>query len=288
MKIAVASGKGGTGKTTISTNLAYEEAKRGRRVTYADCDVEEPNGHLFLKPIINSSQPVGIMVPVVDEDKCSNCGLCGEICAYSAIVCLSEKVLTFPDMCHSCGGCWLVCPEQAISQTLREMGRVETGHSNAIQFVQGILNIGEAMSPPVIRAVKQHLPESDIVILDAPPGTSCPVIETLNGSDYVILVTEPTPFGLNDLILAVDMVRALRYPFGVVINRADLGNNAVRQYCQRQDITLLAEIPDNRRIAEFYSRGALISEAIPEYGIVFEQIMDRIVREVENAGVSSS
>ena len=176
MKIAVASGKGGTGKTTLSTNLAYEEAKRGRRVTYADCDVEEPNGHLFLKPVIDSSNSVGLMVPNVNQDLCSHCGQCGEICAYSAIVCIGDKVLTFPDMCHSCAGCWLVCPEQAISQTMREMGRVEIGHSNNIQFVQGILNVGEAMSPPVIRSVKQSIPESDIIILDAPPGASCPEI----------------------------------------------------------------------------------------------------------------
>ncbi len=288
MRIAVASGKGGTGKTTLSTNLAYIEAKKGRSVTYVDCDVEEPNGHLFLKPEIHSSKPVGITVPVVDENQCNHCGLCGEICVYSAIVCLKEQVLVFPEMCHSCGGCWLVCPEQAISQTPREMGRVETGRADSVQFVQGILNIGEAMSPPVIRSVKESIPESDVVILDAPPGTSCPVIETIRGCDYVILVTEPTPFGLNDLILAVEMVRALNDPFGVVINRADLGNTEVKEYCRRQQIPILAEIPDNRRVAEFYSQGDLIGEAMSEFAPVFEAIMDRVTREIENAEVLAS
>jgi len=285
MRIAVASGKGGTGKTTLSTNLAYVEAKKGQRVTYADCDVEEPNGHLFLRPEIHSSKPVGITVPVVDETQCIHCGLCGQICAYSAIVCLEEQVLVFPEMCHSCGGCWLVCPQEAISQTPREMGRVETGRAGSVQFVQGILNIGEAMSPPVIRAVKDSIPESDVVILDAPPGTSCPVIETIRGCDYVILVTEPTPFGLNDLILAAEMVRALKDPFGVVINRADLGNTEVREYCRRKQIPILAEIPDSRRVAEIYSQGDLISETLSEFAPIFEGIMDRVTREIENAEV---
>lgn len=282
MKIAVASGKGGTGKTTISTNLAFFEAQKGRPVIYADCDVEEPNGHLFLRPEILSSKPVGIMVPLVNESRCVNCGQCGQICVYSAIVCLGSQVLVFPEMCHSCGGCWLVCPQGAISQQLREMGRIETGHAKSIQFVQGILNVGEAMSPPVIRAVKESIPDSDLVILDAPPGTSCPVIETIRGCDFVILVTEPTPFGLNDLMLAVEMVRALNYPFGVVINRADLGYSEVQDYCQRQQIPILAEIPDDRLIAEAYSTGQLVCEAIPEFSCFFELIMNRILVEMES------
>jgi len=288
MKIAIASGKGGTGKTTISTNLAFVEAQKGTSVTYVDCDVEEPNGHLFLKPEILASHPVGIQVPSVNESQCVNCGLCGQICVYSAIVCLGSQVLVFSEMCHSCGGCWLVCPQGAISQVLREMGRVETGCSKSIQFVQGILNIGEAMSPPVIRAVKESIPDSELIILDAPPGTSCPVLETIRGCDFVILVTEPTPFGLNDLQLAVDMVRALKYPFGVVINRANLGFSAVQDYCQRQQIPILAEIPDDRRVAEAYSMGRLICEAMPESTRFFESIVDRATQEVESDSVVTS
>lgn len=288
MKIVVASGKGGTGKTTISTNLAYIESQKGRQVVYVDCDVEEPNGHLFLKPEIDHSQPVGTMVPSVDRSQCILCGQCEQICVYNAIVCLKTGVLVFPEMCHSCGGCWLVCPQGAISQTLKTMGRVEAGHSGSIRFIRGILNIGEAMSPPVIRAVKDSIPESDVVILDAPPGTSCPVIETIKGSGFVILVTEPTPFGLHDLTLAVEMVRALRYPFGVVINRADLGNTGVKDYCRKQQIPILAEIGDDRRVAEAYSQGNLACQTVPEFARLFDGLMDRIVGELESEKVSVS
>lgn len=288
MRIAIASGKGGAGKTTISSNLAFTEAKRGKKVVYVDCDVEEPNGHLFLKPDIISTRPVGMMVPSVDKDRCNHCGLCGQICEFSAIVCLGSETLVFPEMCHSCGGCWLVCPENAISQVLREMGQVEIGRAGSIDFLQGILNIGEAMSPPVIRAVKKAAPEAEIQIFDAPPGTSCPVIETIRDCDYVILVTEPTPFGLNDLTLAVEMVRALKNPFGVIINRADLGYSDVQDYCRRQHIPVLAEFPDDRRAAEAYSQGQLISEVIPEFGDLFSALADRIQYEIESDKVSAS
>ncbi|MBN2329273.1 MAG: ATP-binding protein [Candidatus Omnitrophica bacterium] len=288
MRIAIASGKGGTGKTTISSNLAYTEAKKGKKVVYVDCDVEEPNGHLFLKPEIVSTRPVGIMVPSVDQDLCNHCGLCGQICEYSAIVCLGSETLVFPEMCHSCGGCWLVCPENAISQVMKEMGRVEIGRAGSIDFVQGVLNIGEAMSPPVIRAVKKAMPESEIQILDAPPGTSCPVIETIRDCDYLILVTEPTPFGLNDLILAVDMVRTLHYSFGVIINRADLGYSDVQDYCRRQHIPILAEFPDDRRAAEAYSKGYLVSEVIPEFAGLLDGLVDRIQFELESDKVGAS
>ncbi len=284
MIIAVASGKGGTGKTTISTNLAYVATQKGMRVAYVDCDVEEPNGHLFLQPEILSSNPVGNMVPQVDKDSCTHCGLCGQICEYSAIVCLEDQVLVFPEMCHSCGGCWLVCPEDAISQRLREMGRVEIGRAKNMQFIQGILNIGEAMSPPVIRAVKESIPDSDLTILDAPPGASCPVIETIRGCDFVVLVTEPTPFGLNDLTIAVEMVRALKYPFGVAINRSDLGNSDVRDYCRAHQIPVLIEIPDDRRVAEAYSTGQLMCEAVPDFNRFFEEILNRVNNELECAG----
>jgi MinD superfamily P-loop ATPase len=273
MKIALASGKGGTGKTTVATNLAYVASGNGRKVAYLDCDVEEPNGHIFLKPEIIHREVVGTLIPRVDEDECSLCGRCGEICQYSAIVCLGKKVLVFPELCHACGGCCLVCPEDAIAEVPREMGSLESGRAGMIRFVQGTLNIGEAMSPPVIKAVKAAAPEADLVIMDAPPGTSCPVIEAIRDCDFVLLVTEPTPFGLNDLKLAVEMVRTLGLPFGVLINRANVGDRAVHAYCSNEGIKVLAEIPDDRRIAEAYSRGEMVCDVLPDYQSLFAQLL---------------
>ena len=273
MRIAVASGKGGTGKTTVAANLAYVAACNGQSVAYLDCDVEEPNGHIFLKPEITHGEPVGTLIPRVDEEKCTLCGKCGQICQYSAIVCVGRKVLVYPELCHACGGCRLVCPEDAIAEVPREMGLLETGRAGPIQFVQGALNVGEAMSPPVIKAVKTAAPETDLIITDAPPGTSCPVIESIRNCDFVLLVTEPTPFGLNDLKLAVEMVRVLELPFGVLINRADVGDRAVHQYCSKERIQVLAEIPDDRRIAEAYSRGEMVCEVLPNYRSLFTQLL---------------
>ncbi|MFC1601008.1 ATP-binding protein [Candidatus Sumerlaeota bacterium] len=276
--IAIASGKGGTGKTTVATNLAYVASRNGRSVAYLDCDVEEPNGHIFLKPEIAESGPIEALVPLVDQEACEHCGNCGEICRYSAIVCVGERALVYPELCHACGGCALVCPAEAITETPREMGKLETGHAGSIRFVQGTLNIGEAMSVPSIKAVKTADAgrEADLVIIDAPPGTSCPVIESVKGCDYVALVTEPTPFGLHDLKLAVNMIRALDLPFGVIINRADTGDGEVRSYCRDNDIKMLAEIPDDRRIAETYSQGAMICEALPEYEAVFLELLNTL------------
>jgi MinD superfamily P-loop ATPase len=281
MKIAVASGKGGTGKTTVATNLVYVASDNGQSTAYLDCDVEEPNGHIFLKPAITSSKPVGNLIPTVDEEKCIHCGKCGEICQYSAIVCIGEKVLVYPELCHACGGCSLVCPVEAISEVPREMGKLETGNAGSVRFVQGLLNIGEAMSPPVIKAVKASAPETDLVIVDAPPGTSCPVIESIRNCDFVLLVTEPTPFGLNDLKLAVEMVRVLELPFGIVINRADIGDREVQRYCRQNRIKVFAEIRDDRKIAEAYSRGDMICEVLPDYKPIFKTLLKEITLEVK-------
>ncbi len=276
MRIAIASGKGGTGKTTVATNLAWVAARNGRDVTYVDCDVEEPNGHLFLKPEITSCAPVGRLHPAVDMNKCTHCDLCGEICQYSAIVSIGETVLLYPELCHSCGGCSLVCHPGAITEELRVTGRIEAGQSGPVVFVQGLLNIGEAMSTPVIRQVKAAAPRSELVVLDSPPGTSCPVIESVKGSDFVLLVTEPTPFGLNDLKLAVEMVRALELPHGVCVNRAGSGSKETQDYCHREEIEILGEIPDDRRVAEAYSRGVLACEALPDFREHIEALLARL------------
>lgn len=269
----MASGKGGTGKTTVATNLAWAAAREGNPVTYIDCDVEEPNGHIFLRPSIEHSIVVEALVPEVDEGKCTACGKCGEICQYSAIALLGTTVITFPNLCHSCGGCALVCPSGAISEVGREIGVIEEGAADGVRFVHGRLNIGEAKSPPLIRQVKKKLPEEGLAIIDAPPGTSCPVIEAVKGSDYVVLVTEPTPFGLNDLILAVEMLRVLKLPFGVALNRADVGNDAVLDYCRSQSIDVIVRMPNDRRIAEAYSRGQLAAEAVPQCACAFNDLL---------------
>jgi len=280
MIIAVASGKGGTGKTTVATNLAFVAARQGRCAAYLDCDVEEPNGAIFLKPQWQQDRPVTSAVPKVDAGKCTGCGQCGEICQYSAILPINRTVLTFPELCHGCGGCVRVCPAGAICEDAREIGRLQAGHAGEVRFVQGLLNIGQAMSPPVIRAVKAAASRADLTIVDCPPGTSCPVIEAMRGAHYALLVTEPTPFGLNDLTLAVEMVRQLKIPFGVLINRADSGNGQTRRYCQTQQIDVLAEIPDVRAVAEAYSRGVLAAEMSPGYRQGFERLLAALDREV--------
>lgn len=269
MIITVASGKGGTGKTTVATNLA---AVMKSRVAYVDCDVEEPNGHIFLKPVITAAKPVGIPTPAVDKAKCTGCGRCADACRYNALACVNGNVLVFKELCHGCGGCTLACPERAISEFGHEIGTVETGASGDIAFIHGRLRVGAILSPPLIRATKAAAPKGHTVIIDAPPGTSCPVIAALRGSDFVLLVTEPTPFGLHDLKLAVETVRLMGIPFAVVINRADIGDNRVAAYCREEAIPILLEIPDDRRIAEAYSRGILAVEALPELRDAFGKL----------------
>jgi len=273
MILAVASGKGGTGKTTASVNLAWV---MDTDVHLLDCDVEEPNSHLFLKGGKTKEEIISTPVPEVDESLCNDCGECGKFCQYHAIVSFGTKPILFPELCHSCGGCAKVCPQRAIHEIDRRIGVVETMQAGNITLIQGRLDIGIAMAPPLIRAVKTRLRNGTPAILDAPPGTSCAVITTLRDTDFVILVTEPTPFGLYDLKLAVDMVRTLKIPFGVVVNRMGIGDRRVHDYCRKEQIPILLEIPDDRRIAEAYSRGDLIVEALPEYRRLFVQLFEKI------------
>jgi MinD superfamily P-loop ATPase len=276
LRIAIASGKGGTGKTTVATSLAVVLAEAGATTAYVDCDVEEPNGHLFLKPTIRTGHEVSIPVPQVDPARCGLCGACGEACRYSAIVALPNKVLTFPKLCHGCGGCTLACVRGAIREVARPTGVVEEGVAGRVTFVHGRLGVGEAMAPPVIRAVLAAAPEQGTVIIDAAPGTSCPVVESVKRADVVLLVTEPTPFGLNDLKLAVEMVQQLGIPFGVAINRAGIGDGTVVRYCAYEQIPVLLVIPNDRAIACAYSRGDLAIAAAPELRPLFLALSDRL------------
>jgi len=279
MIISVASGKGGTGKTTIAINLALS---LGSGVQFLDCDVEEPNAHIFLKPSIKKIEKVFIPVPDVNEEKCSYCGKCREVCAYNAIAVIpgantkKGSILVFPHLCHGCGACSFFCPEKAIKEVGKEIGTVEIGTIGSMQFVHGRLNVGEAMAPPLVKQVRQYINPTRLVIIDAPPGTSCPVVASIKGSDFCILVTEPTPFGLNDLILAVEVLRKLNISFGVVINRADLGDKKVDKYCQDENIPILMRIPFRKEIATAYSKGQPIVEVFPEYKKGFKDLFNKI------------
>jgi len=275
MIISVASGKGGTGKTLVATSLALS-LKDSHSVELLDCDVEEPNDHVFLKPEITGSNAVSILVPRVDEDKCTYCGKCAEVCVFNAIAVLGNHVLTFPQLCHGCGACSYLCPEKAISEESREIGAIEWGHSDGLKFVQGELTIGEAMAPPIIRKVKEYAGNDGITIIDIPPGTSCPVVEAVKGSDFCLLVTEPTPFGLNDLTLAVATVRDLGIPCGIVLNRTGVGDSKVEEYCKQENIPILLTIPLDTEIARLYSRGIPLVEGLPQWKDSFLKLFDRV------------
>jgi MinD superfamily P-loop ATPase len=275
MIISVASGKGGTGKTLVATSLAFSLKDRGK-VRLLDCDVEEPNDHIFLKPTITHREAVSIPVPKIDERKCTYCGKCADVCAYNAIAVLPDHVLIFPELCHGCGACSYLCPEKAISEEGKELGVVESGYSDGIDFVQGRLAIGEAMAPPIIRKVKEQTDGKGTVIIDVPPGTSCPVVEAVKDSDFCLLVTEPTPFGLNDLILAVETVRELDIPCGVVLNRTGVGDEKVAEYCGKEKIPILLTIPLDTEIARLYSRGITLVEGMPDWKEAFLGLFDKI------------
>ena len=277
MIISVASGKGGTGKTLIATSLALS-LQNEKSVQLLDCDVEEPNAHILLKPLLSHKQTVSIPIPRVDEAKCNYCGKCAQVCAYNAIAVIEKKVLIFPELCHGCGACTYLCPEDALSEEGREIGVLEFGQSTGIEFIQGKLAIGEIAAPRVIREVKKHINRERLVIIDVSPGTSCPVVEAVKGSDFCLLVTEPTPFGLNDLTLAVDMLNRIDIPCGVVINRDGAGDSKVEEYCHKENIPILLRIPLDIKIAQLYSRGITLVEGIPQWQEAFLKLLAKVRR----------
>ena len=281
MKVAVASGKGGTGKTTVAVNLALavDDAQ------LFDCDVEEPDCHLFLDGDVTTIEEITAFEPTIDPDRCDLCGECADHCRYSAIVMTPEEPMLFPELCRSCGLCSLTCPNDAISEESKPIGNVERGYhrsgsksseSDAVPLYSGILATGELLVPPVIEAVQSHVDPDRPAIIDAPPGNACAAMESIEGSDYCILVTEPTPFGLHDLELSVEMLRKMDVPFGVVVNRADLGDNRVEEFCDEEGIPILMTIPDDRRIAELYSDGTPFVTEMPEWEREFSDLYGTI------------
>ncbi|MFH1314319.1 MAG: ATP-binding protein [Candidatus Eisenbacteria bacterium] len=280
MKIVVASGKGGTGKTTVAVALALALRKEVDRLQFLDCDVEEPNAELLLKPVLTESKPVTVSIPEVDSGKCTGCGRCREICEYNAVAVVSEKALIFENLCHACGGCRLVCPDDAITEKAKVIGRIDAGSRDNVHFLRGVLNVGEPMATPVIRALRGEATDDALTILDAPPGTACPVIATVKDCDYCILVTEPTPFGLYDLNLMVEVVKALGIPMGVVINKDDTWSTHIEEYASENDIPIVMKIPLSRDIAVFYSNGVPLNEADGHWDEDFLHLYEGIGRQI--------
>jgi len=273
MKIAIASGKGGTGKTTVSLNLALALSD----VQLFDCDVEEPNCNLFLGFDLEKVEDVVCSVPVINQEKCNICRQCSDFCRYNALAALPGRVLFFPSLCHGCGGCTILCPEKAIRESQRPLGVIEKAKGgNSLEFYRGLLNIGETMTSAVIKTLKKYIDDRKTAILDAPPGTACPVVASIEGMSYCVLVTESTPFGFHDLRLAVDVVRAMKIPFGVVINRYGLGDSRVEEYCKAEGIPVLLKIPNDRKIAELYSRGIPFVREMPEWNEKFLGMFEAI------------
>ncbi|HPW45974.1 MAG TPA: ATP-binding protein [bacterium] len=283
MKIVVGSGKGGTGKTTVSLGLSLSLAENKMPVQYIDCDVEEPNAHLFFKEAEFQKRDVEVLVPEIDKAQCNFCEECAKFCAYNALAIFPNTALVFNEMCHSCGGCKIVCPQGAISEVKRKIGEIHTAiANNKVQISYGKLNVGETQSPPLIRAVKKEIADKNIAIIDAPPGTACPFVETIRHGDFCLLVTEPTPFGLHDLKTAVEVVSLIGVPFGVLINRSDIGDSSVEEFCSNEKIPVLMKIPNDRNIAVAYSNGMPITEADPKYKLEFMELHRKIYERVGN------
>ncbi len=284
MRIAIASGKGGTGKSTVASNVALALARAGSRVTLADCDVEEPNLGLFLPGGDRGIEEVTVSVPVIDRSRCDYCGKCADFCKFNAISVFPGTALTFPGLCHSCGGCLLVCPRNAIKEVPRRVGVVKTSMPvEGVELVTGVLDEGEHSSVPVIRSVKNKLPDHGVSIIDCSPGTSCNMVAAVNGCDYCILVTEPTPFGLHDLALATEVLEEMEVPYGVVVNKFTGDNTLIEDYCAGHGIKILEKIPYDDEIARAYSRGITAVAAVPGLVPLFKSIYDKAINGVEQA-----
>ena len=278
MILSIASGKGGTGKTTVAVNMALSL----ENVQLLDCDVEEPNVHLLLQPRIDEIRPIYISNPQVNEELCDHCGKCSEFCEFNALFVTPEKVLFFTELCHSCGGCLLVCPKKAIDEKNVQIGVIKEGAAEGVELVYGELNVGEPMSIPVIKAVKKQIKSKKTAIIDSPPGASCPVVESVHGSDYCLLVSEPTPFGLHDLEIMVQVLEKLKIPFGVIINRAGIGDKRIYDFCEEKGVPILLEIPFQRKIAELYSSGIPFVAKMPGWKRKFQLLMSDIERRVKS------
>jgi MinD superfamily P-loop ATPase len=284
VKITVASGKGGTGKTTVATSLALSlalESGTNHKPLFLDCDVEAPNAHLFLEPVLKTRETVNILVPQVDEARCTHCGRCAEVCPWHAIVTVGTKVLVFPQLCHGCGSCTLACPEGAICEIPNPIGVIEVGLArDGVAFAHGLLNVGEPMAVPIIRQLKiqsTNLPIYQSTIIDAPPGTTCPVVEAMRGADFILLVTEPTPFGLHDLRLAGQVAQELGIPAGVIVNREGVGDDGVDDYCRQIGLPVLMRIPLDQRIAQGIARGNPLIHIRPEYTEQFQSLYTQML-----------
>lgn len=274
LKIAVASGKGGTGKTTVA--LALAECS-GAGALLLDCDVEEPNCHLFTAAAPAAVETVTVLKPEVVDNRCTGCGRCRQICRFNALAVLGKQVLVFPELCHGCGGCAAVCPTGALVDRPHPIGEVRTWRGASFELIDGCLAIGGTVTPPLIRAVQARATgAAKTVVIDCPPGTSCSMVASVREADFVVLVTEPTPFGLHDLTLAVATLRVLKLPMGVIINRADRGDDGVIKYCRREKLPILLAIPNRREIAECYSRGLPLLAAAPEYRAEFTMVINKI------------
>ena len=275
MRIVVASGKGGTGKTTIAVNLALSlfEREPGQ---FLDCDVEEPNAHIFLKPRIEHVTSMEKLLPTVNDALCTHCGDCAKACEFNAIAVIGKKVLVYNELCHGCGLCRMVCPTDAISEVPHELGVIESGTARLAPFSHGRLNIGEAMATPIIQKLKQTIIPDRLVVLDAPPGTGCPTIAALHGADLALLVTEPTPFGLHDLAAAVGVARTLNVPVAAIINRDGVGDDRVEAYCRQEGIPIVMKIPFDREIASLYAAGIPLVDAVPSWKERFGALYDRL------------
>ena len=278
MRITVASGKGGTGKTTIATSLARSLTTKGQ-VWYVDCDVEAPNGHLFLNPVFTKQTQTSIAIPQIQKDQCTACGICVSVCQFHALAKIGTSILVFPQLCHGCGSCTWNCPEDAIIEIPNPIGVIESGETqDGIHFMRGVLTINEPMPTPIIRALKRGItpPETAIVIIDSPPGASCSAVETLRGSDFALLVTEPTPFGLHDLRQILGVVNDMNIPFGVIINRDGIGDNQMDMFLTENNIPVLLRVPFSRTLATGIAGGRTLVDLQPEYQQMLQDLFHRI------------